>query len=206
MKRRLIISIFLFTAGWRLEAQHVTRPEKCWALTHPFITKKAFHLTQFVLRVCDSLRTDTSLDGDINGGQLDAFRHAYWMCLLTQHIKAKKAYKLGVAHEKGNMRDFKKGNSEDNVRPDSMACVMDLINDQLGIQFGLGNVHSEKRLSDKELISFITNEVRNGHMSILLKNKEKQFVTCDGAVINMADYHGKWGVPKCLAKSNIVSK
>ncbi|HEY6160610.1 MAG TPA: hypothetical protein VI112_05285 [Bacteroidia bacterium] len=211
LRKALSLALLLHACGC-LGAQDVSafrkisRPEKRWALAHPFAAKKAFKLTRFVLHVCDSLRNDTSLDGDMNGGQLDAFRHAYWMCLLTQHIPAKKAYKLGVAHEKGNMYDFKRKDLEENVRPDSMACVMDLINDQLGIQFGLGNVHSKKRLSDTDLVGLIINEVRGGHMSILLKNKEGRFVTCDGDAINMADYRDKWNVPKCLAKSDFINK
>jgi hypothetical protein len=179
-------------------------PEKWWVLAHPFIAKRTFRLTQQVLRVCDSLKSDTLLDGDPNGGQLDAFRHSYWMCVLAQHIPAKKAYRLGLAHERGNYLDFRRHTSEDNALPDSISGLMDLLNNQVGLQVGTRNKRSAIPLSDAALIGEIIGQVHKGSMLVCLKNKKGRFLTCEGEVINMETYRGKWGVPKCLVRSDAV--
>ena len=42
------------------------------------------------------------LDKDPSGGQVDAFRHAYWMARLNEEIGKNAAKSLGKAHEKEN--------------------------------------------------------------------------------------------------------
>jgi len=44
------------------------------------------------------------LDGDASGGQVDAFRHAYWMARLHQEIGKRAAFSLGKSHEKENWK------------------------------------------------------------------------------------------------------
>src|SRR4051812_30874644 len=68
----------------------LSRAEKNWVFMHPFIAKKAFHCAERARFVTDSMRSNGILK-DGNGGQLDAFRHAYWMALLTQKISSRKA-------------------------------------------------------------------------------------------------------------------
>ncbi|MEW6468918.1 MAG: hypothetical protein AB1458_08340 [Bacteroidota bacterium] len=169
---------------------------------HPFIAKKALRYTQQALHVCDSLKKDSLLDGDENGGQLDAFRHCYWMALLGQHIRPAKAYKLGLAHEKGNREQFEKGQLEEGALPDSMSSVMDVVNNQLGIQLALANRGSKAPLSNADLILFIQHKILKGEMRILLKDEQGRFLTCEGEPIDLSVYKGKWNVPKCLVKSN----
>jgi hypothetical protein len=54
------------------------------------------------------------------------------MALLTQNIGAKKALKLGIAHEKANFEFFLKKKNEYGELPDSMGSVMDVLNNQMG--------------------------------------------------------------------------
>ena len=198
----LCFFVFSFSQSNREKFKTLSKAEKHWVMLHPFIAKKAMYYTNLVLHVCDSLKKDSALDGDGNGGQLDAFRHSYWMALLSQHINPKKAYSLSIAHEKGNKEAFEK-KTEDGAQPDSMSSVMDIINNQLGIQIGLANMQSKAPMSDEQLISFIKQKIIKGEMRILLKDENKNFLTCEGVIINPDDYKGKWAIPKCLVKSNV---
>src|SRR5437763_1189417 len=106
----------------------VSCPEKWWAFTHPFIACKAYKLSVKAMEATKEMMKDSTIDHDSNGGQLDAFRHSYWMALLSQKISPRKAKRLGKAHEKGDYLNFKKHRLEDGLLPDSMASVMDLCN------------------------------------------------------------------------------
>ena len=198
--------VLIMISGSFISAQHlknISGPEKIWALSHPFIAKKAFRLSKEVLLICDSLKKDTILGLDANGGMLDAFRHCYWMALLCQHISPRKAYDLGLAHEKGNRFTFFKNKTEDGGMQDSMMCVMDIVNDQLGIQYGLANKNSVRPMSDHDLIEFIAVQDKEGKLRKLLKNSENKFLMCDGTVIDENEFKGKWAVPKCLVPTNV---
>lgn len=177
---------------------HLSFPEKCWVVFHPFIAKKCFHLTQKALNETEKLKQDTILDGDWNGGQVDAFRHSYWMALLSQKIKTKKAEKLGNAHEKGNYIDFKKHRLEESQMPDSLSTVMDLYNNKIGIATGCGN----KGKNEEQLRSIIISLIHEGRMKKLLKDLSGNYLDCSGNKIDMKQWKGKWSIPKCLVNSN----
>src|SRR5690242_2677899 len=114
----------------------LSAPEKWWVIWHPFVAKKAYRISLEARTVADSLRTSPVLDGDANGGQVDAFRHSYWMARLSQSMCWKKARSLGKAHEKGNYKSFKKGKMEEGTLPDSASGAMDLYNNKVGIEIG----------------------------------------------------------------------
>lgn len=177
----------------------LSRPEKFWVITHPFIAKKAFVITQHVRAVTDSLSKNGILK-DGNGGQLDAFRHAYWMAALVQKISARKAEKLGNAHEKGNYLGWKKGMLEDSMRADSMLCVMDLRNNASGIK--LGKEFAEDSVHTKSLETIILQNVKNGKLVIIKKNAKGQPEDKSGRIIVPAHYKGKWYLPKVLVRSD----
>src|SRR5258705_12173330 len=86
--------------NYKSEFKKLSCAEKHWVFFHPFIAKKAFRLTQQARAASKEMLRSPLLDGDFNGGQVDAFRHAYWMALLTQHMCWRKARWLGKAHEK----------------------------------------------------------------------------------------------------------
>jgi len=174
-----------------------SRPEKCWALFHPFVAKKAYRITVEAYETAKQVAQDKMLDGDGNGGQADAFRHAYWMALLSQKIKPNKARKLGKAHEKGNYIFFKKGRLEEGTPPDSMACVMDLYNNEVGIGIGQQN----KKISKEELKQIVLRYIFQRNMRILKKDPQGNFLDCSGKIIDPAAYNGKWNIPKCLTES-----
>ncbi|MES2133381.1 MAG: hypothetical protein V4506_13620 [Bacteroidota bacterium] len=138
------------------------------------------------------------LDTLANGGKLDAFRHTYAMAFLARKIKVKKLRKLGIAHEKGNKKQFKKHQTEDGERPDSLACEMDLRNNELGILLGSGN----KALKDAELKLLVINAIKEGKAWYLKRNERFMYVNCNHELLEMRLYSQKWYVPKCLIKTN----
>ncbi len=183
----------------------LSAPEKCWVIAHPFIAKKAYRCSLKARAVTDSLDKAGVLAGG-NGGQLDAYRHAYWMATLVQEISPRKARKLGAAHEKGNYRTFKKGEMEEGAIPDSMGSVMDLANNNSGI--GIGLKYREESLADT-LVPLppetqVLHAVWNGELFILKKDADGNYLDCTGNAIDLTLYAGRWNIPKCLVKSNEI--
>ncbi|MEO5645795.1 MAG: hypothetical protein ABIQ40_20800 [Bacteroidia bacterium] len=174
-------------------------PEKRWVIAHPFIAEKVFVITQRARTVTDSLSKNGILK-DGNGGQLDAFRHAYWMALLVQKIPERKAVKLGKAHEKGNYLEWKKGMLEDSMRADSMLCVMDLENNLTGIK--TGKKFSQDTVHQKSLEAVILENVKSGKMVMIKKNAFGQPEDKSGRIIVADQYKGKWYLPKVLVHSD----
>ncbi len=171
---------------------------KWWALTHPFIVKKAFKISNLARDEANKIKNDSILDGDYSGGQVDAFRHGYWMAILTTKIGGRRAFKLGKAYEKSNKTDFRKKKLEDNYLPDYVSCKMDLLNNEIGIRMGKHNIHSSK----EKMKSIIIEAVLEGKMHILKKNKKGEFLSKSGKIIPDEEHVGKWHSPKTLVPSN----
>lgn len=197
-EQALILLLILFCGFQCLVAQSsfrkLSRPEKCWVIFHPSKAKKALKITKEVQVVVDSIKKSGVIGTDNNGGNLDAFKHAYWMACLTLEIGRKEALKLGKAHEKGNYLQFKKNQFEDMTLPDSVSSEMDLSNNEFGA-FSLGNC---KNLSKITVQKKVMDGLANGKLTVIKKDEQGNFLTCNGAVINMKDWTGKWGIPKCL--------
>ena len=133
-----------------------------------------------------------------SGGKLDAFRHSFTMAYLVRFISVKKLRLLGIAHEKGNKLSFYKNNLEFGDRPDSLTCVMDLRNNELGFLIGKEN----KRRSINELKVIMINEIVIGNAWYLLRNSKHEYTQCNGIPIVVNDFKKQWFIPKCLIKTN----
>ena len=175
----------------------LSRYEKCWVITHPFVAHKAFLITNEARMETDLISKDGSLDQDPYGGQVDAFRHAYWMARLAQNIKWKKAISLGIAHEKANYLSFKKNKKdEEGFLPDSLSSVMDLSNNNIGVAI----VCNFKNNSPAEIKTIIILAIQEGKMIVLKKNNLGHYLNCDGNVLSHLT-QPNWYVPKCLVSS-----
>jgi len=173
-------------------------PERRWVITHLFKAKRAFRISMEALHLADSLAQDTILDGDLHDGQVDAFRHAYWMARLTQTIGWRAAKSLGKAHEKSNYKQFKKGlRKEENALPDKPSSDMDFYNNDTGIQIGLNYPH----LPTDSLQQLVIEKIRNGDLIILKKDKQGHYLDKNGNPIDKTQYR-RWETPKCLVPSN----
>jgi hypothetical protein len=182
----------------KVAPRRVSCPEIMWAVTHPFVALKAIRLTKISLGISESMRADTTLDGVWIGGQLDAFRHAYWMAMLAQKIKPKKVIKLGHAHEKANLLDYKKGRLEETAVPDSSNGAMDCFNNARGVMLGCEN----RKASPEELKQIIINDILAGNMKIISTDAHGNFLDCSGKVIDLDHWKGKWDIPKCVISSD----
>jgi hypothetical protein len=176
----------------------LSRFEKCWVLFHPFIARKTWSITQQILLVNDSLAKTTTLDGDKNGGQVDAFRHAYWMASLSENIGWRKALKLGRAHEKANYLDYKKHILEEGQHPDKASGDMDLYNNNIGIEIGKENIN----VKGQELQQLIISGILAGKMKIIKKDTHGNFLDEQNNIIPSDSLKGKWNNGKCLVNSN----
>lgn len=182
----------------KVAPRRVTCPEIMWAITHPFVALKAIRLTKVSLGISESMRNDTLLDGRWIGGQLDAFRHAYWMAMLAQQINPEKVIRLGNAHEKANWIDFKKGRLEEDAVPDSANGEMDCFNNARGVMIGCEN----RNASREELKQLIINDILAGNMKIISTDGQGNFLDCSGNIIDMNYWRGKWTIPKCIVPSD----
>ncbi len=176
----------------------LSRPEKCWVLTHPFKAKRAYKVSIEARHKADSLAKTPMLDKDANGGMVDAFRHAYWMARLSQTMKAKKALKLGYAHEKGNYLQYKKHKTEDGSIPDKISSDMDIFNNKIGAQIG----DSLKNTPPEKLEEIIIDAILQGKMKIILKDKNGNYLDCNYNIIPTDSLKHKWINNKCLVNSN----
>lgn len=199
-----IIAALLVASGAQLEAEplrDISRPEKVWSVFHPF---KAFKVKECADRariVTDSLGKAGTLT-DRNGGQLDAFRHAYWMALMVNRgMKESVVRNIGTRHEKGNYIDFKKGKLEDSLRSDSMMCVMDLLNNDSGIKLGIEYMNGDKKLG---LIELIIREIWNGKLVILRKDSNGLYLDRFNQVIDTSKYKDQWYIPKYIVNSDMI--
>jgi len=187
------------TSSW-CQFWKLSRPEKLWVVTHVLVAKKTWYYTQIAQRTTDSLQKFRLLDGDANGGQVDAFRHAYWMALLTQNIGWKKAYRLGKAHEKGNYIDFKNHKTEDGTYADKISCEMDLWNNNCGINIA----RFYNNISEDSLKSIVITHILTGKMKIIRKNQKGEFLDIQYKKISEESLKGKWFNQKVLDNSDLL--
>lgn len=181
--------------------KRLSRPEKVWSAFHPFKAKKVLNCARRAQFVTDSLEKAEVLT-DKNGGQLDAFRHAYWMALMVSRgMRENVVLQIGERHERGNYIDFKKQREEDGVRSDSMMCVMDLSNNIRGVAIGTRFRFGDKKLS---LIEMILDEIWSGKLYIISKNATGDYLDKDGAVIKLEEYKDKWYIPKVIVNSEMI--
>lgn len=176
--------------------------EKTWTILHVFKAKKAYLVAKEAQHVSDSIAKTPLLDGDRSSGQVDAFRHAYWMANLHQKIGKRAARALGKAHEKTNYQQYKNRVLEDGEAPDEISSEMDLYNNDIGLSFTQKGVPHPK----DGLIYKIVNAILAGELKVLKKDAARNYLTCDGILITQKELKGKWKNNKCLINSNYKKK
>ncbi|QTE21538.1 DUF6973 domain-containing protein [Polaribacter cellanae] len=207
MKKSLPIIFFTFVISTNAQSDFkrffkLSGPIKTWVLFHPFKAKKSLKISMETNRVADSIRKTNLLDGDPAGGQVDAFRHAYWMARLRQELGKSSARSLGKAHERDNYITYKKRKLEDGVLPDEISSEMDLYNNEEGLKL----IRKNSEVSKNGLIFRIVNAIHAGKMKIIKKDKNGNFLTCDGKIIPKESLKGKWKNNKCLISSKSINR
>ncbi len=171
----------------------ISTREVLWAIAHPFIAHKVFLISKEALQITDSIEKSGLLK-DRHGGNLDAFKHCLWMALLAQNIKARKAKRIGIIHEKVNYKSFKKGNNQQ----DSTASLMDSKNNTVGILLGKNHKH----LSKNELIALVILYVKQGKLFKIKKDRYGNYLDANGNAIEQSVKHC-WNKKKHLTNTGI---
>ncbi|MGB0888226.1 MAG: DUF6973 domain-containing protein [Vicingaceae bacterium] len=205
MRFKHVIFCFFLVVFFNASAQdsnfkkfrRLSGPEKCWVIFHPFVAKKALKISEQTRKVTKEIQQKRLLKGNGNGGQIDAFRHAFWMATLTQEIGKRRARSLGKKHEKGNYKDYKKRRLEDGAIPDKISSEMDLFNNEVGIEIG-------EKSSALELQRIVVVAVKNGRCKIIKKDAYENFLDCEGNYISLEILQGKWDNNKCLVWSDEI--
>lgn len=200
LKSKYIIFCYLFLySAKNLFAQHeISKYEYRWAFMHPFAAKKIQRHLKESMQIYLDVKKSKQLDTIESGGTLDAFRHTFTMAYLSRFVKEKKLRKLGNAHEKGNRYFFYKNHQEFGERADSLACVMDLRNNELGFEIGKMNKNTPK----EDLKNIIIEQIKAGNAWKLKKNSQNLYISCQNELILIENYKGSWFLPKCLVRSN----
>lgn len=203
MKKHLFLLFFTIVISTNAQSnfskfRKLSSPLKTWVIFHPFKVKKALNISNETNKVADSIAKTNLLDGDGSGGQVDAFRHAYWMARMRQELGKSTARSLGKAHERDNYLTYKKRQLEDGVLPDRIASEMDLYNNEQGLKL----ISKRSKITKKSLIYRIVNAIKGGKFKIIRKDKNGNFLTCKGEKINKESLKGKWENDKCLVASD----
>ena len=166
--------------------------------SHPFASIKIKKHFKEAMVVYKEVKHSKVLDTLDSGGKLDAFRHSFTMAYLVRFVNTKKLRKLGEKHEKGNKNGFFEHKNEENERSDSLACVMDLRNNELGFMMGA----LKKKATIEELKNAILEQISLGNAWYLKKNNQNKYVSCNNEPILIEKYKNQWFIPKCLIKTN----
>lgn len=201
-KKNIIFTLFLLfldITGLYADSIHINPNDKIkiskreilWGISHPIIANKTLKITSLAMNITDSIEANNILS-DRSGGNLDAFKHAIWMALLSQHINSRKARRIGIIHEKINYREYKRGNSSQ----DSAASLMDLKNNEVGIYIYENN----KSLSRQDLVNIIIEKIKNGELYRIKKDEEGEYLDCNNRIIDIDKEKG-WNKRKCIIKT-----
>ena len=190
----LLIIVF---ASTHLNSQIPSRREKCWAFTHPFAAWRIKKMSGPCAEIYNDHVKACRPDCYTSGGQLDAFRHMFYMAAFATRINPRKLRRLGELHEKSNFRQFTKSQYEEGEQPDSLASVMDLRNNEAG--FIIGHLNRKKELNG--IARIVTAEIEKGGGWMMRRNSNGDYLDCNGNIIDTRLYRNRWYVPKCLQKT-----
>jgi len=198
MNRLLFVMCICFSTivfGQHSAWKRTGTAEKFWVISHPFVAKKAYIISQQVIGAMDSLKLTNYFEGNTaSGSRADAVRHAYWMASLTAKIGKRKALKLGKAHEKKNRKDFEKGVLEEQFLPDQTAMSMDLRNNEKGAEISMNFEH--------QLLEAVLRALRNGDLWWIKQNDTGEFLDANGKIIPLHEWSGKWKNARELILTN----
>jgi hypothetical protein len=200
LKSTLLIFIcFCCCFKLQLFSQHaLSKYERNWMLAHPFLSAKIYkHLKETTVIYKEVKLNKVLADTIDSGGKLDAFRHTFTMAYLCRYVKVDKLRKLGQLHEKGNKDNFLKNYTEYGERADSLACEMDLRNNELGFTIGV----NQKELTISKLKLYVLEQIMQGNAWYFKKNSNNSYLSCQNDPINIDDYKNVWYIPKCLTQS-----
>ena len=176
----------------------LSTPEQQWVKRHPLAAFRTHKIADTVKTEANARLKDADLDGDLNGGMVDAFKHTLWMALTAQKIGYDKALKLGQAHEDGNYLEYVADPKRAKTPQDSIASRMDMLNNIVGARIGADNPDA----SYNAIVAIVRRHILNGECWKLRKKDKNTYLDANGNVIDIHKYDNNWVIPKVLVKSN----
>ncbi|MFA6933344.1 MAG: hypothetical protein WCQ30_06935 [Bacteroidales bacterium] len=101
-----------------------------WIISKPISSLKVKKVTKEVNSILIGKSNGKFLDQDLQGGQIDAFRHIFLIYKLSSEIGIEKARRFGNIYESYNKKVFK---TTANSGYDYASEMMDKFNNELGI-------------------------------------------------------------------------
>lgn len=182
-----------------MESYHeLSKPEQKWVKRHPWAAFRTHAIPDTVKAEAKRRLKDKELDGDLEGGMVDAFKHTLWMALTAQKIGFEKAILLGQAHEDGNRLEFESDPTRKKTPQDSIASRMDMLNNIVGARIGVDNPDA----SFNTLADIVQRYVIEGKCWKISKKGKNTYLDADGNPINIHAYDNIWAIPKILITSN----
>lgn len=172
--------------------------EYAWATVHPIAALKVKKAKRKADSIYYSYVKKAIPDSFESGGKLDAFRHVFYMSVFTQQVRVKALRKLGQAHEKTNLRNYKKHKTEMGELADELFSEMDLLNNELGFTIGSAN----KKASKETLAELVLQNISEGKAKIILRNCKGSYVSCNNLSKTSSSVNVKTPADKCLVDSN----
>jgi hypothetical protein len=117
---------------------------------------------------------------------------------MADRIGPKRAFKLGVAHEKKNRKDFLKGEEEEGALPDLRSKEMDLYNNQAGIVIA----KQCEKCSKSTLIKKVVSVLEKGELKIIKMDEKGNSLDSSGNVIPQKAWEGKWENDRLMVPSD----
>lgn len=185
------LSLNSFTQG----LSQLGSSEKVWVLLHPFSANKANAISKMAIELADSIVKTKDWLKINSGGRKDAFRHGIWMAMMSSDIGPKRALWLGKAHEKKNVKDFKKNRLEEGQIPDQRSVEMDLYNNQVGVSIGTGIDFNCDRLILEVLTS-----IANGKFKMIKMDRLGNSLNDNNVPIDQ--WEGNWINERLLVFTN----
>ena len=199
MTKNILIILFIPAIIFS-QKQGKGKNERSWAIFHPIAAIKVKKIyNQGLLIYNNRLEYQKYLDTFNSGGKLDAFKHAFFMAAFAQKVGVNKLRKLGCAHEKDNYSQYLKLRDKLIELPDSMSTVMDLKNNEIGLNIGAKN----KNISLSDIKVKVIDKIKTGKCFILKRNSSGIFVDCNNNILEFNKFPSSWGNLKCIVATDL---
>ncbi|MDD4829386.1 MAG: hypothetical protein PHE13_02675 [Bacteroidales bacterium] len=200
-KKSLILILFLlcfensFSQNFQKIFFEINTKDKLWIISKPISSLKVKKVTKEVNSILIGKSNGKFLDQDLQGGQIDAFRHILLLYKLSSEIGIEKARRFGNIYESYNKKVFK---TTANSGYDYASEMMDKFNNELGIYLFL----KMDKVSDIQIIDEIKKQIIEGNARKISKDGKGRSVGKDFNIIEDSIWKKEWYNQRLLIQTN----
>ena len=200
-KKSLILILFLlcfensFSQNFQKIFFEINTKDKLWIISKPISSLKVKKVTKEVNSILIGKSNGKFLDQDLQGGQIDAFRHILLLYKLSSEIGIEKARRFGNIYESYNKKVFK---TTANSGYDYASEMMDKFNNELGIYLFL----KMDKISDIQIIDEIKKQIIEGNARKISKDGKGRSVGKDFNIIEDSIWKKEWYNQRLLIQTN----